>query len=726
MGKIFTLIDTYGFLFRNFYALPPLKSKDGIPTGMLTGFLNFIASLEKDFSTDYLLFALDSKEKESFRKKIYKKYKENRPQAPQDLKIQLPIAIEMIKEMGFASLEMAGFESDDIIASLSKLAANNGMKVRIVTHDKDMYQLIDDEKIVVFDPAKKEIIDEKKCFEKFGVLPKYFVDFQALIGDSSDNIPGVKGIGVKTAAKLINRYYTLENIYSNIETISGTIKRKLLEGKESAFLSRKLVRLRDDLFENINFEKFEFPSNPIIRIENRLKSLQIVSVLKRIKEKASIGKIAFNNEIVFTKKRAFEILSQANGKVIAFDTETDGLENPNLVGFSFAFENNKAYYIPIAHNYLGAPKQMPLEDALDVIKNIFSNKVVGHNLKFDMKVLKKYGIDMIVPYGDSMIFCWIDSPDSPVGLDSAAKRYLHHENIKFKDIVKKGGNFSQVRIEDGGKYAAEDAFISLRLFEYLKNRFWDDVKWDIEKIEMPFVKLLAEMELEGIEIDTDYLEKLEKDVNHKISKLKREIYFFAQEEFNINSTKQLSSILFEKLKLPKKKKTKTGYSTDESVLKKLQNIHPIVKKLLEYRKMDKLLNTYIVPLLEYGKKDKNHKIYTTFLQTGTTTGRLSSKNPNLQNIPTTTEINIRDAFVSKKLFVSLDYSQIELRLLAHFSKDTHLVKAFWEDKDIHLETAIKIFGEDKAHKFRNVAKSINFGLIYGMGARRLSETIGGG
>ena len=726
-----TIIDTFGFLFRNFYALPPLKSKKGFPTGMLTGFLNFIASLGRDFETDYIVFTVDSKEKETFRKEIFQDYKANRPEAPEDLKAQLPVAIELIKDMGFKMIEMPGFESDDIIASLAKLAAKKGIKVKIVSHDKDMYQLIDDDKIVLFDPIKKVEINEAKCIEKFGVHPKDFINFQALVGDSSDNIPGVKGVGVKTAAKLINQYHTLENLYEHIDEIKGALKKKLLEGKENAFLSRKLVTLKTDLFEDINLEEFKYPEvNPILKVADKLIDLDITSILERVKKeglyvktKMPDNQVKFDAVLIENEKELFEIIDKIEDEIVAFDTETDGLENPNLVGFSFAFEKSKAYYVPVNHFYLGVTDQIPQDKALEAIQKILNKKVIGHNLKFDFKMLKKYGLEIPVPFADTMILAWILDPDSPVGLDSVAKRYLDHQNIKFKEVIGKRKNFSEVDIQEAAKYAAEDAIISLKLYEVLKEKIWEEVKWDIEHIEMPFVNLLIDIESQGIKLDIEYMQNLQEKVSQKLAELTEKIYSLAGSEFNIKSTKQLAHILFEVLKLPAKKKTKTGYSTDEKVLSSLKDAHPIIPLILEYRKLEKLLSTYIIPLQQYAKKDPDHKIYTNFLQTGTATGRLSSKNPNLQNIPTATDINIRDAFIAEKEFVSLDYSQIELRLLAHFSKDEHLINAFLEDKDIHLETAVKIFGEEHAKEKRHIAKSINFGLIYGMGPKKLSETI---
>ncbi len=722
---ILTLIDTFGFLFRNYYALEraKLKSKKGVPTGMITGFMNFIASLGKDFETDYIAFALDSKE-DTFRKELFKDYKANRKEPPEDLKTQLPIAIDLIEKMGFKMIKMPGFESDDIIASLAKTASKKGIKVKIVSHDKDMYQLID-ENIVIFDPMKKKEIGVNECIEKFGVHPKDFRDFQALVGDKSDNIPGVRGVGEKTAAKLINEYHTLENIYANIDKIKGALQKKLIENKENAFLSRELVTLKTDLFEDVDLKEFKYPEiNPVLKVEDELIELNITSILDRVKKnglfvktKEPTKQIEFEAVILENEKELFETIDKIKDEVVAFDTETDSLENPKIVGFSFAFEKNRAYYVPINHFYLGVEKQIDENIALKAIEKILEKKVIGHNLKFDFKMLRNYGLKTPTPLADTMIMAWLLDPDSHVGLDNLAKRYLNHQNIKYKEIVGKNQNFADIDIKTAAKYAAEDAIITLKLYEKLKDKLWDEVKWDFENIEMPFINILIDMEKEGIKVDIEYLEKLQKELSYKLKNLTSEIYNLAGEEFNIKSPKQLSHILFEVLKLPAKKKTKTAYSTDEKVLNSLKEAHPIIPKLLEYRKIDKLLSTYVIPLKEYAKKDKNHKIYTNFLQTGTATGRLSSKNPNLQNIPTSTEINIRNAFITDKLFASLDYSQIELRLLAHFSKDENLIKAFLNNEDIHQKTA------DLIGVSRSIAKSINFGLIYGMGPKKLSETI---
>jgi DNA polymerase-1 len=730
MSKTLTIIDTFGFLFSNYYALPYLKAKNGTPTGMITGFMNFISNLGRDYKTDYILFSVDSKGK-SFRNEIYPEYKANRPEAPEDLKAQLPIALELIKEMGFKSIEMDGYESDDIIASIATIAKQNEIKVIIVSHDKDMYQLIDDDKVVIFDPRKKLFINEDEAFKKFGIHPRDFINFQALLGDSSDNVPGVKGVGVKTAAKLINQYHTLENLYEHIDEIKGAMKKKLIEGKENAFLSRKLVTLKNDLFNDINLDEFKFPKiNPIIKVADKLIDLDMHRIIEKVQKEGmiiptttpEIKKIEIPSKLILDEKELFEIIDSISDEIVAFDTETNSLDrDKEIVGFSFAFKE-KAFYVPINHFYLGVEEQISQNKAIEAIEKLFSKKIIGHNLKFDLNLAYKYGVKKITPFMDTMLLAWILNPDQKVGLDALSKKYLDHEMIHFKDTVKKGENFSSVNLQEASKYASEDAYITLKLYEKLYPLLWsEEIQKEIKNVEIPFIDVLINMENRGISVDIEYFKELEIKLEKKLQTLTDEIYELAGERFNINSTKQLAFILFDKLGLPAKKKTKTGYSTNEAVLNSLKE-YPIVHKLLEYRELFKLQSTYIKPLQVH---NQNGKVYTSFLQTGTATGRLSSKDPNLQNIPTNKDINIRNGFVASegKWLVSLDYSQIELRLLAHFSEDATLINAFNENKDIHLETAVKIFGKETAKEHRSIAKNINFGLIYGMGARKLADTI---
>lgn len=737
--KTITVIDTFGFFFRNYYALPYLKSKSGFPTGLLTGFINFISSINKEHGTDYLLFALDSKEK-TWRKELDPNYKANRPAPPEDLKKQLPIAIEWIEKMGFKKIAEPGFEADDVIASIVKYAKENNFKVKIVSHDKDLYQLIDDGTVVMYDPIKKVEIDEDKCKEKFGIDSKYIVDYLAIVGDTADNIPGVKGIGAKGAKTLIDEFGTLEDIYENLENIRNPRTKKLLiESRDNAFLSKKLALLHDDLINSCDMSEFEFPkSNPILNIADELIEYDMTTILKRAgatyennnktNEKSTNS---FKATLLDTNEKLLTAIDAIKpDSIVAFDTETDSLEarSANIVGFSFATNESEAYYVPIAHSYLGVSDQVSKNDAKSALEKLMGFKIVGQNLKYDFGILKNnFGIENIEVYADTMILSWLLDPSLSASLDNMAKRYFSHEMVKFKDVVKKGQNFSHVDIEEACGYAAEDAWMTLKLYNYLEPKLSVVLKQEAREVEYPFVNTLLKMEFEGIKLDIPFFEELLKKANHTVETLTKEIYELSDSEFNINSTQQLGIVLFEKLGLKTGKKTKTGYSTNEQVLSGLIDDHEIIPKLLEYREIYKLRSTYIEPLLKLAKKDEKHRIYTSFLQTGTNTGRLSSKNPNLQNIPVRTELGreIRQGFIAKDgyILVGIDYSQIELRLLAHFSKDKALMDAFNHDKDIHQETAVKIFGEDEAKSKRNIAKSINFGLLYGMGSRKLAQTI---
>ena len=744
MKKTITVIDTFGFLFRSFYALPPLKSKDGFPTGLLTGFMNFISNVGKDFQTDYIVFALDAKGP-TFRNEIYSAYKGHRPDVPEDLLKQLPIAIDWIEKMDFKTAIRVGFEADDIVASIAKDAKEKGLEVRIVSHDKDLYQLIQED-IYLFDPIKKSVIDEKTCFDKFGVYPAQFTDYQSLLGDSADNVPGVKGVGAKTAQALIEQYNDLDNIYANLENIEKKRWKTLLtDGKELAYISKQLVTLSQDCHCIDNLNEFNLPvENPILKIQDTLLEYGLNRVVDRVnkeglnyKTEMPKPKVELKTDYILLddEKELFKVINQIpKESIIAFDTETTDIDtrNAQIVGFSFSYEQTKAYYVPIAHFYLGAPIQISIENTKKAINLLNKHKLVLQNFKYDYEIVKyNLGIELKL-YADTMIMAWLLNTSQRVGLDFQVNKYFDHKMIAFKDVVKKGENFSNVEISKACEYAAEDALMTFKLYCKLLEEFEEDenkILLDLAKnVEFEFIYVLANMSENGIKVDIKILEDLKIKNTQVIQDLIAQIYEKAGTQFNINSPKQLGSILFETLKLPPSKKTKTGYSTNEMVLNKLYDAHEIIPLLLKYREAFKLQSTYIEPLLELGLKNDENRIYTSFLQTGTATGRLSSKNPNLQNIPVKSEAGalIRSAFIPKVGYklVGIDYSQIELRLLAHFSEDKALLEAFNAGEDIHYQTSVKIFGEENAKEKRGVAKSINFGLLYGMGSKKLAETLG--
>lgn len=747
--KTITIIDTFGFFFRSYFALPPLRNSEGFPTGLLTGFANLVDSLHREHSTDYLVFALDAKGK-TFRNDIYPEYKANRDEAPDDLKKQLPVAIEWIEQMGFANLSREGYEADDVIATVTKFAKEKGLKVRIVSHDKDLYQMIDDGRVVMYDSVKRQEVDEEACIAKFGVKPEDFINFQAILGDSSDNVPGVKGIGKVGASKLINQYHTLEAIYDDIENC-GTprIQKLLLESKEQAFLSRDLVTMRTDVFADMDVESFVFEEKNYLSC--LLEEFEHYEMKQAIR-KAQVGMegvdcspkyvepkkptLTFEAITLDTKEKLDRVINSIEKDgIVAFDTETTGLDTKvaKMVGFSFCTSRDKAYYVPVGHNYLGVEEQVSLADALGALAKLLTFNVVGQNLKFDLSLLyNQYDFEPIIPYADTMILAWLSNPGSKVGLDTLAKQYFKYEMKPFKEMVKKGEDFSAVAIGDATFYAAEDAWMTFLLYGAIKKKMelssLTHLLKEAKNVEYPFMTVLMRMERLGIKIDPSKLQSLQKTLSDDLATLTQEIYALAGSEFNIKSTQQLGIILFQTLGLKGGKKTKTGYSTNEAVLTSLKEEHEIIPKILEYREYQKILSTYVTPLLKLAKTDEHSRIYTSFGQTGTATGRLSSRDPNLQNIPVRSKLgrSVREAFVARDGYklVSIDYSQIELRLLAHFSQDAALLEAFKNGVDIHLATSMILFGEEEAKEKRNFAKSVNFGLLYGMGPKKLSEDLG--
>ncbi|EAJ3689508.1 DNA polymerase I, partial [Campylobacter jejuni] len=682
---------------------------------------------------DYIVFALDSKGK-TFRSEIDPNYKQNRTPPPPELLEQIPICIKMIEKMGFISVSQEGYEADDIIASFVKTCENRDIFVRIITQDKDLYQLIKDGKTSIYSPISKNDYDEAACLEKYGVKPNQIRDFLALCGDSSDNIPGVKGIGAKGAKTLLDEFGSIEGIYENLTLVRNERSRNLLlEGKENAFLSKKLASLYDNLEVQNLIEKATYPDEePLLKILEILEHYELNTLLKKLRQNPDNKdkNLGFKATLVQDENKLFEILNTLDKEsIIAFDTETTGLDTKEakIVGFSFCMNENEAFYVPLTHNYLGVGEQISLQSAKKAIEVIFNHFVIGHNLKYDFKIIQNnFDLNLPQKYADTMILAWLKNPSLRVNMDDLALRLFNYETLHFESLVKKGENFASVELEKACKYAAEDAYITLRFYLYFLKNLETPLLELAKNCEFDFIKIIMMMEENGIKLDTNALEILMKKFENEIKNLSEEIYTLCEDRFNLNSPKQMGDILFEKLKLPSGKKGKTGYSTDEKVLNILLDKHPVIAKILDYRELAKLYSTYCEPLLKLALKDKNSRIYSSFLQTGTATGRLSSKDPNLQNIPAHGQYakDYKSCFVAKDgfSFISLDYSQIELRILAHFSEDEKLLNAFANDEDIHARTAIMIFGESN-YETRSVAKSINFGLIYGMGYKTLSQNL---
>ena len=589
--KTITVIDTFGFFFRSYFALPPLRNSQGFPTGLLTGFVNLVDSLHRDHSTDYLVFALDAKGK-TFRNDIYPEYKANRDPAPEDLVKQLPVAIEWIEQMGFANLSRVGFEADDVITTVAKFAKERGMKVRIVSHDKDLYQMIEDGKVEMYDSVKRQVVNEQTCIDKFGVHPKDFINFQAILGDSSDNVPGVKGIGKVGASKLINQYHTLEAIYDDLENCGTPRIQKLMEeSKEKAYMSRELVTMRTDVFKDVDIESFVFENKNYLSC--LVEEFEMYE-MKRAISKAKVGmeevvyeemtspepkkpSLEFEAITLDSKEKLDAVLSTIDKEaIVAFDTETTGLDTKKakMVGFSFCMDRDKAYYVPVGHSYLGVEDQVSLDDAIIALKKLMTYQIVGQNLKFDFSLLSnQYDLAPIIPYADTMILAWLSNPGTKVGLDTLAKQYYKYEMKPFKEMVKKGEDFSAVAISDATFYAAEDAWMTFLLYGAIKKKMelssLTHLLKEAKNVEYPFMNVLLRMERLGIKINPEKLISLQKTLSEDLQVLTKDIHTLSGSEFNIKSPKQLGEVLFQHLGLKGGKKTKTGYSTNESVLSSL-------------------------------------------------------------------------------------------------------------------------------------------------------------
>ena len=540
MSKTVTVIDTFGFFFRSFYALPQhLKNKDGFPTGLLTGFTNFISTLQKQHDSDYIIFAIDTKGN-TFRNEIDPNYKANRKPPPQELTMQLPIAIQWIDKMGYKTLGMDGFEADDMIATVVKHAKEKGYDVRVVSHDKDLYQLIDDGQVVVVDAVKRKTMDEEACYEKYGVTPKQFIDYQSILGDSADNVPGVKGIGKVGAEKLLKEFDNLDNIYKNIGLIKGANQKKLLESRENAYMSKELVTLRTDVFDDFDFEEYKMDiENPFVNIYDELVKYEQNAILRVLHAKKMVTqdtqesvarhveveqiqtrKLEFKTTLLDNEKDLNRILSTLKeDTIVAFDTETTGLDydKDKLVGFSFCFDEKQAFYVPFAHFYLGVGNQVGIDVAKSAMRKIFKSRVVGHNIKFDLHFVSKFlDDDSLVVYADSIILAWLVNPESGLAMDKLADKLLNHTMVAFKNTVKKGETFADVDLESACEYAAEDAFITLKLFHLLNEKLeLQSAKHLIDEsmyVEIPFISTLLGMEREGIKVDTDFLDKFSVEV----------------------------------------------------------------------------------------------------------------------------------------------------------------------------------------------------------------------
>ena len=741
------LIDGSGFIFRAFYAIPLLTNSQGIPINAVYGYCNMILNIYEKFKPEQMIVVFDTKKK-TFRSDIYKEYKSNRTDPPEELIPQFSIIRDATDALQIPRLEMDGYEADDIIATYTKQAEEKGVSVTIISSDKDLMQLVN-KNTKMYDSMKDKFIGVKEVKEKFGVEPSKIIDVQALAGDRIDNIPGVSGIGVKTAAELINNFNSLENVLAKVNEIKQPKRRQILiDEKDKALISKKLVTLKcnvdikkkydSNLFQGINqktalkfFEKHGF-KNLISRFTRKKND----STNQSLKKKQKYFVIQSLKDLINLERKI-----QKN-KLVSIDTETNSL-NANLaelVGISLSVNEKEAFYLPLKHSLdtNNNFKNLDLQKVFPILKKILEDDSIikiGHNIKYDKIIFSRIGINLN-PVDDTMLLSYVlDTGKFRHNLDDLAKIYFNYETIKYKDVVgvgKKEKKFNEVDIKDAYIYAAENADITLRLYKILKKRIISKKLLSVyEYIEKPLINVLAEIEKKGIKVDVKRLKNLSLVFQKKLSKIEKEIFKLSSIEFNIASPKQLGEILFNKLGLEGKKKGKSGaYSTSVDVLENLSyQGHKIAEFLLEWRQISKLLNTYTYSLINEVNK-KTLRIHTSYSMAATNTGRLSSTDPNLQNIPIRTEEGkkIRNAFISDKGFklVSLDYSQIELRLLAHIGKVEDLKKAFDKNIDIHKKTASQIFNvelKDVNDDLRRKAKTINYGIIYGISAFGLAKQL---
>jgi len=757
----FYLIDGSGYIFRAYYALPPLSRKiDGLPTGAVSGFCSMLFKLLEESRNDdsdnkptHFAVIFDSARK-NFRNDIYKEYKANRSEAPEDLVPQFEYIRKSVKAFNLPSIELTNYEADDLIATYAKKIIKSGAKVTVISSDKDLMQLVSDN-IRLYDPMKSKVLGEKEVFEKFGVKPNQVIDVQSLAGDSSDNIPGVPGIGIKTASELIKKYKTLDILLNKADEIPQNKRREtLLANKDKAILSRKLVTLKNDVPVKDDLNSFILKDIEKEKLYDFLREMEFNKLLSRaisvygeegnkkiksVNPKIKLDTINVKGYESITDEKVLDkwikILSEQS--VIAVDTETSSL-NPldaDLVGISFSYAPNKACYVPLAHkNIKGLNKELVLKKIKPILVDP-SIKKVGQNIKFDFLILGQSNIE-ITPLEDTMLISYtLDAGTNRHNLDTLSEIHLNHKTISYKELVGTGKNklnFSDVELDKATEYAAEDADVTLRLYNYLKTRL-DKEKLNkiYETFEKPMVKLLSKLESNGIKVDDIYLKKLSKNFEEKLKKIEKKIYSIAGKEFNIASPKQLGEIIYNELKITKLKKTKKGgLATSANILEDLAIAgHEFPNLVLEWRQISKLKNTYSDALQDHISK-KTKRVHTSFLLAATNTGRLASSDPNLQNIPIKSEEGkeIRKAFIAdkKNILISADYNQIEMRILADMADVKELKKAFKNNEDIHSLTASQVFNvpiNEVNEDLRRKAKTINFGIIYGITQYGLAKQI---
>jgi len=727
------LIDASGYIFRAYYAIRSLSTSKGLPTNALYGFTSMLLKLIREEKPDHIACVFDVARK-TFRNEKFQAYKANRAEPPPDLVPQFPYFRKIARALNLPVLELPNYEADDVIGTIAKKMGRRKLQTVIVTGDKDMMQLVD-EKVSLYDSMREKRIGIPEVKERFGVEPERVPDVLALAGDSSDNIPGVAGVGEKTAIKLMQEYGSLEAILKNATRISGKLGEKIHEQTEAARLFKELATIVTDAPIEFDFKDFELKDPDREAMKELFSELEFHRFLSELAPEKTLSTKKYHLVLLDEELlKLAESLKKSDG--FALDTETSGLdpETAELVGLSLSFKRGEAYYLPFGH--LFATHQLNWPRTRELLQPILEDPRIpkyAQNAKFDYQILRAQGVEIRGLQADTMIASYLLAPDGSHNLDSLSQTYLGHKMTTYEEVVgtgKKQKNFAEIDLSTACEYSCEDADVCYRLVEILHPRLKEEALEKLyDEIEIPLVMVLARMELNGVKIDSPFLKRISADYGKKMETLAESVQRKAGCEFNLNSTKQLQEVLFSRLKLPVIRKTKTGFSTDVDVLTELAKFHEVPRLLLDYREMSKLKSTYLdaLPALV---NPKTGRIHTSFNQTVAATGRLSSSEPNLQNIPIRTEEGrrIREAFIAENGFqlLSADYSQIELRVLAHMSKDPVLLEAFLKDRDIHRATAAGIFGvpEGKVdERMRGVGKTVNFAVLYGQGAYGLSQQL---
>ena len=734
------VIDGSSYLYRAYHAMPPLSTSKGQPTGAVKGVTNMLMNLKKDSEGSPIIVVFDAKGK-TFRNDIYSEYKANRPPMPDELRLQLQPVKSICKAIGFPLIEIEGVEADDVIATITKMAKDAKYKCVVSSLDKDLMQLVEDPDTTLMNTMKHEIFNEDKVFEKFGVKPSQIRDMLALVGDSSDNIPGVPKVGQKTAAKWLNEYGNLKGIISNADSIKGVVGDNLRNSLNDLDRNIELVTLKEDVDLNLKFEDLLIFNPDEEELEKIFNELEFAAINNN-KDEESPKKLGKYKTVLNKKDLDDWVKKIKNSKAFAIDTETDSVDTvtANLLGISISVNENEGCYIPLGHTYEDCPKQLSMDYVIKTLGSAIEenqNKVVGQNLKFDIPILSRHGINITNFLADTMLMSYVlNSTATRHGMDRLAEYYLNYTTTKYTDVTgtaSKQISFAEVKLDVATNYAAEDADVTLRLFNVFSPLLKDQPvqKKLLEDLEYPLVHVLARVEQNGAKIDKKKLANHSQELSEKIDELSKQAFKIAGEEFNLDSPKQLLEILYEKQGLPVLKKTPKGQpSTNEDTLQRLSEEYELPRIILQYRTLAKLKSTYTDSLINI-ENPKTKRIHTSYQQAVTSTGRLSSTEPNLQNIPIKTAEGrrIREAFVPEKgnVLISADYSQIELRIMAHLSKDKNLTYAFNNDVDVHSSTAAEVFGvsiDNVSQDQRRSAKAINFGLMYGMSAFGLTRQLG--